>query len=334
MSDSPGYMCFEASGVWRENAETPPRDVIVSLGERTLVLSDIGDRILGHWARAGLIPLRTEGGTTVYTLSAESGETLAIADRQMNAEISGRTHDAQVSPRKRRKRPRLGLIVAASFSIGLTATLASFTPGAMRHQTLRLIQPGQAAELSDRILLILMDKGAQPCRHPTGERNINRLTATLATPGEAPVRTRVMDLANASAARLPDGSVVVSQSAITAARVPEDLAVVLAVALARDPLETLVNSMGPFDHMVYFLTADLRPTTLDDATRAALAPATSDEMAAAATRLESLGLATGAQGQEHSGDDRLRLLSGSTASPLEAINWGSIKRICRAGSIR
>lgn len=334
MSDSSGYIRFEASGIWRENAETPPRDVIVSLGERTLVLSDLGDRILGHWARAGLTPLRTEGETTVYTLSAESGETLAIGDRQMNVEISGRTHDAQVSPRKRRKRPRLGLILAASFSIGLSATLASFAPGAMRHQTLRLIQPGQAAELSDRILLILMDKGAQPCRHPTGERNVNRLTATLAAPGETPVRTRVMDLADASAARLPDGSVIVSQSAVAAARVPEDLAAVLAVALARDPLETLVNSMGPVDHMVYFLTADLRPTTLDDAARAALAPATSDEMAAAATRLEALGLSTGAEGEERSGDDKVRLLSGTSASALEAINWASIKRICRAAGIR
>ena len=48
------YVRREAIGVWRERLEAPPREVVVSFGNSTLVLKDLAERPLGHWALAGV----------------------------------------------------------------------------------------------------------------------------------------------------------------------------------------------------------------------------------------------------------------------------------------
>ena len=58
------YVRLEALGRWRERAGDPPREVVVSLGNATLLLKDLDERPLGHWALAGVVRLgaRRRGG--------------------------------------------------------------------------------------------------------------------------------------------------------------------------------------------------------------------------------------------------------------------------------
>lgn len=82
------YTRLEALAIWRENAATPPREVVVSFGAATLVLTDLAEHPLGHWALAGIQPIGTEAGATIYAMTIDGEETLAVRD----PEKIGRAH--------------------------------------------------------------------------------------------------------------------------------------------------------------------------------------------------------------------------------------------------
>ena len=44
------YQRLEAEGVWRPDPDVQRRDVIVSIGEATLILSDLNENALTHWS--------------------------------------------------------------------------------------------------------------------------------------------------------------------------------------------------------------------------------------------------------------------------------------------
>ena len=44
------YQRLEAEGVWRADEDAQRRDVIVSIGEATLTLTDLNEVALTHWS--------------------------------------------------------------------------------------------------------------------------------------------------------------------------------------------------------------------------------------------------------------------------------------------
>ena len=56
------YVRLEAVGLWREAPDAPPREVVVSFGKTTLLLTDLDERPLGHWALAGVSVLGQDRG--------------------------------------------------------------------------------------------------------------------------------------------------------------------------------------------------------------------------------------------------------------------------------
>ena len=43
------YQRIEATGLWRPSPDVQRREVVVSIGEATLTISDFNDRALTHW---------------------------------------------------------------------------------------------------------------------------------------------------------------------------------------------------------------------------------------------------------------------------------------------
>ena len=48
------YQRLEATGIWRKSAEAQRLDVIISIGESSLVITDINEKPLAHWSLAAL----------------------------------------------------------------------------------------------------------------------------------------------------------------------------------------------------------------------------------------------------------------------------------------
>jgi hypothetical protein len=268
------YVRLEAVGLWREAPGAEAREVVVSFGKTTLMLTDLAERPLGHWALAGVSVLgRADDGATIYAMTADGSETLAIRDRDMIAAIAAVMRRPPPPPRRRRRLP-VGPIVAVA---ALAAVLAT-APRLIRTATVRLVPPEQAAEIGDRMLISLIERHGPPCDDPGGERALGRLAAALDP--AVPPRLRVMALGGPMVAALPGRTVLIDPGALATAT-PDEIAGRVVQALEGDPVAALVRNAG--------LVADLRYVFSGHFDDRALARA-----AESATSTEVAGTAPGA----------------------------------------
>jgi hypothetical protein len=272
------YVRLEALGTWRESPEAAPREVVVRFGRTTLVLTDLAEAPLGHWALAGVAVLGRERGATVYAMTPGC-ETLAIRDPDMIAAIAAvaRGPIAPPPPPRRRRLPLGALLLAAAL-----AAAAVYGPGLIRAQAARMVPPEAAAEIGDRMLIALIEARGAPCDDPAGGRALARLARRL----DPALRLRVLDL-GAPVAALPGRTVLIDRDALAAAAAPEELAGWAALALGRDPLAALLQGAGTARALRYVLTGELDDPAL--AAAAAPAPAAA-EAAPALARLTAAGL--------------------------------------------
>jgi hypothetical protein len=251
------YLRLEAVGVWRESPEAPPREVVVSFGKTTLLLSDLEERPLGHWALAGVREVGNDpDGAAVYAMSA--GETLTIRDRDMVGAIAAVRRALPEPPRPKPRRPRrVGWILA-----GLTLVLAAVIgPPWLRRVTAELIPPEQATELGDRMLIAQIERSGPACDNPEGVRALAKLAAAAAAPSDAP-RVRVIQLGETRAAALPGHLLLIDRE--VAATEPEGrITGWIRSATDDDPqIRYLVKDAGFLADLRYLLTGDFDDAAL------------------------------------------------------------------------
>lgn len=269
MTAPEGYLRLEAVGRWREAPDAEPREVVVSIGKTTLLLTDLAERPLGHWALAGVRVLgEDETGATVYAMSA--GETLTIGDRDMVAAIAA-VRRRLPEPSKRRT-PRLPL--APILAAAALVAAAAIAPRAIRAAAVRLVPPEQAAEIGDRMLIALIERHGPPCAEPAGERALARL-ARQVDPANPP-RLRVMDLERPVAVALPGGTVVIDRTVLAAADGPAAISGQVAQAVAADPVAELVREAGLLANVRYVFTGRFGERTLGPAAESLLSAAPAD----------------------------------------------------------
>jgi hypothetical protein len=293
MSALDRYLWLESTGIWREGAGAAPREVVVRFGQATLLLSDAADRLLGHWALAGIQVVGEADGATVYAMTAEGDETLAIRDAEMIAAIAEVSHGPIEAPPlpapPRRRFPFIGVAV----TLAAAAVLAAFGPEALREQAIRMVPVEQTEELGDRMLLGLMDLAGGPCLQPAGRRALDRVAARVAGDSGPPLRLHVLSLGTAPAAALPGRTVLLDRSAVGEAEAPAEIAGWIALALGRDPVAALMAAAGPLGDLRYILTGQVGPHALARGTEAALAPPAPGEAEAAMERLAASGIDPG-----------------------------------------
>ncbi len=325
------YVRLEAIGQWREAPGAPAREVVASFGDATLLLADLADRPLGHWALAGVQAIGTEGGATLFAMSRDGTETLAIRDADMIEAIAAvsRAHRHAGAPgaamRRRRRLPAL-LALAA-----LAAALA-FAPGLIRAQAARMVPPETAEAFGDEMLLQLMATQGPLCADPAGRRALAQVAGRVAH-GET-ARLRALDLGPAPLAVLPGPTIVLGRATLDRAEDPAEIAGWIGLALAREQMrpgpERLMAAAGPVASLRYIFTGRLSDAALARAAAAALAPPTAEDVAAAYGRLRDAGLATApfADGLRRAG---LAALPGAPdgAPALDAGDWAALKGLCR-----
>jgi hypothetical protein len=72
---------------------------VVGFHDATLVLRDVTDPPLGQWALAGVQAVGADGPATVYAMTPEGGETLAISDPDMVEAIAAVGRARSPAPR-------------------------------------------------------------------------------------------------------------------------------------------------------------------------------------------------------------------------------------------
>jgi len=328
------YVRLEALGQWRESAGAPPREVVVSFGDATLVLTDLAERPLGHWALAGVQAVGRDGEATVFAIGPD-GETLAIRDRDMVEAIAAVSRGGEIAAAAPARpappaapRRTVPLLLAAL----ALAVLAAYGPTLVEAQAARMAPPEAVEEFGDRMLLQIMATRGALCAEPSGARALEALALRVGDGTSLP-RLRALDLGPAPVALLPGPTVALGRAALERAEDPAELAGWIAVALSREAMqpgaERLMRAAGPLASLRYVFTGRLSEAALARAAAAALAPPAPEEIAAAFDRLRGAGLATApfADGLRRAGLDAPPAVADG-APALADREWVALQGLC------
>ncbi len=248
---------LESGGLWRESPEAQRRDVTVSFGKATLVLSDGAGRPITHWSLPAV--LRQNAGTrpAIFTPDEHATETLEIEDDIMVDAIE------QVRKALIKSHPHPGKLRGSLMAVTLLVMLGLalfWAPSAFTHKTLSVVPQSKRTEIGATILGHYQRLTGPTCRSPLGTTALDTLKDRLlgaASPGQLVV---VQDLPQGAAA-LPGGIIMIDRSLVEQHDDPAIAAgyVLAAVAgrSAGDPLQALLDQSGLQTTMTLFTTGDI-----------------------------------------------------------------------------
>lgn len=253
------YTRLEALGQWRESPDQPPREVVVSFGNATLVLSDLDEKPLCHWAMAATALLSRDGTKAVYTPDTEGFETLEIDDAEMVEAI------AQVSRAATaviRRTPWLRWIFLA-FVLTVAAAILYTAPSVLRSQAVRMTGHESARKLGTDMLAAL---NADICREPRADAARELFQSRVFPDGRTLlIISRNQPQANA----FPGGVVVVGGDALQAMRAPNELAQLTTnlSAQSESTMNQLFESSSPRELFEYITSGKLSDERLAEAAK-------------------------------------------------------------------
>ncbi|MBF9035079.1 hypothetical protein HKCCE2091_12605 [Rhodobacterales bacterium HKCCE2091] len=330
------YQRLEATALWRGRPDEQRREVMVSLGDATLVISTLSDTALSHWSLPAVERLNPGETPAVYAPSPDADETLEIAEPDMVAAIE-KLRGAIEQARPHPGRLRHGLVaLALAFLLGLGIF---WLPGALMRQTASLLPDAKRADLGRQVLAEMADLSGRPCVTEDGAAALARLGRR--TFGDDAPRIVVLPSAVAGTGHLPGRILFVDRGLVENHETPEVLAgYLLAEDLRRrdsDPVLELLQEAGVMATLRLLTTGAVSAADLQDYARGVLADRPVDVAdAALLARFGEAGISSQpyAYALDISGETTLGLIEadpmrGRLRSPLLADNaWVALQEIC------
>lgn len=237
------YNRLEATGLWREAPDAHRRDVIVALGDATLMVTTPTEVALTHWSLPAIVRLNPGRRPALYAPGADAEERLEIEDPDMIEAIE------MVRAAIDRRRPRPGRLrlwigaAAAALALGLGVF---WLPEAMTRQTVALLPPASREAIGNRLLQEIGRIAGPVCTNPRGSAALARLARRSF--GEAAPRVAIVPSAIPDTLSLPGGILVANAGLVEDNDTPEVLAGYLLAEGARraatDPMLTLLTEAG------------------------------------------------------------------------------------------
>ena len=255
------YQKLESTGLWRADPSAQRRDVIVSLGEATLIITDGTDRALAHWSLPAL-ERRRGGVPALYSPGADATEELEIDDPAMIDAID------RVQRAILRRRPRPGQLRTALLGAAFVAVLALavlWLPGALVRHAVSIVPPATRIAIGADLLDRLERTTGPICISPRGTQALRQLGERLRGTGRGPVL--VVPAGIAATTSLPGGTILVNRALVEDFETPEVAAgYILAEdqrAREHDPLLSVLREAGPVASFKLLTTGKLPPGVMD-----------------------------------------------------------------------
>ena len=250
------YDRLESEGLWRSDAKAQRRDVLVSFGNATLVISDSAGRPLTHWSLPAVVRLNEGERPALFAADASADETLEVADPHMIEAIE------KVRKTLLKSRPHPGrlrqVLIASSLIVAILLAIFWF-PGAAVRQTLSVVPHTKRLEIGATILGYLQSELGQRCDGTHGVKALEKLGPRLF--GDySDNQIVVLPHGLGDVRNLPGGIIILDQNRIEQEDDSNVTAgyVVMAYAdsIANDPLADVLDTAG--------LRATLRLLTTGD----------------------------------------------------------------------
>ncbi len=240
------YDRLEASGLWRAAPEDQRREVIVSLGDATLTMSDLNGQALTHWSIAAVEKGKASGDGALYHPDGDPGETLEIAANE-TAMIAGIDRVLRAIEKRRPKPGKLRLMLGLGTAAVLAAAAWFWLPDALESYTVKIVPAVKRAEIGEALLARMARVSGAPCLNYEALAPLKTLSRRILGPGREDALV-VLPAGVAVSAHLPGGIVLLNRAVIED---HEDPAVAAGHVIAeavraseKDPLEDLLDHAG------------------------------------------------------------------------------------------
>lgn len=255
------FQRIEATGLWRPSPDEQRREVVVSIGEATLTITDFNDRALTHWSLAalerqnpGVFPaIFNPDGDPDETLELDQSETTMIEaiDRLQRAIDRARPHPGRL------RWASVGGVVAA-----VAAVLLFWLPGALQSHVVNVVPQIKRQDIGNTILQRIERVSGRACASADAQLSLQKLADRTGVR-----RIVVLPAGVHESLALPGGIVLLNRALVED---NEDPAVAAGYVLAeraraarRDPLDDLLERTGPTAAFRLLTTGELTPEIVD-----------------------------------------------------------------------
>jgi hypothetical protein len=237
------YKRLEATGLWREAPDAQRREVVVALGDATLMISTLSEMALTHWSLPAIARLNPGRRPALYAPGAEAEERLEIDDPDM---VEALDLVLAAIDRRRPHPGRLRLWIGASLGAVLVGLGIFWLPEALTRQTVALLPPASREAIGNDLLLEIGRLAGPICTNPRGSAALTRLARR--TFGEPAPRIAILPSSIPETLALPGGILVANAALVEDHDTPEVLAGFLLAEdtrrAATDPMLTLLTEAG------------------------------------------------------------------------------------------
>jgi hypothetical protein len=222
------YARLESTGLWREEADGQRREVIVRMGEATLMLADPkSEQVLSHWSLPAVTRLNPGQRPALYSPGEDAPEELEIADNEMIAALK----TVQAAVRAATPRPgRLRGVMTAAITAAILGVAAWVLPGVLVTHTASVVPPAKRAEIGQRALDDITRLTGAPCYGAVGLPALATLSERIFGIEDTPI-LYILPEGLQRPAHLP-GGVILLPRALAESR--EDAQALAGAALAQD----------------------------------------------------------------------------------------------------
>ena len=254
------YDRIEASALWRPAPGEQRREVIISMGDATLLISDMKDRPITHWSLAALDRVNPGKQPAIYSPDGDPGETLELAAGEDNMIEAIETLRRAVD--KARPHPGRVRSVGALTSAALVAALLLlWLPGALVNHAVSVVPVAKRVAIGDTLLTRIERLSGLRCNAPSGLRSLQLLRKRI---GSGPLS--VMPATGQISLHLPGGRILLRRDLVEDFEDPSVAAgfalAELTQARASDPLRDLLRYAGVWSTFRLLTTGDLPPNDL------------------------------------------------------------------------
>ncbi len=233
------YQRLECQGVWRPSLDDKRMNVIVSIGDATLIMYDYNDQPLSHWSLPALLRLNGKTRPALFAPGIDSEEELEISDDSMIDAIE-RVQRAVERRSPRQRRPRFFLVVAAL--LALLALGIIWLPETVVNHAAAVVPDAKRIELGERLLAHIQHASRRPCHTSAGTAALGRLHNRLL--GDRSGRLVVIPNGVAQTNHLPGGLILIDPSLIEDQEAPDVVAgYVIAEAIRADSRDAVVRML-------------------------------------------------------------------------------------------
>ena len=263
------YDKLECTGLWRSGLTEQRREVAVALGESTIVITDMQNHALAHWALAAIDTIKHEGDKVILRPGTGSDESLEISDQAM---LEALTKVKRAIERNRPHPGRLRLIFAVAIVTIFVSIAAFWGPQAVVSYASTVLPEVKRVQLANALVERIGQLAGPYCSSPEGRQSAQQLADRLNT--DKILQLLILPGYRTFPIMLPGGTIILFENMVAGSDNPAVTAGYILSAFAAynqsDQLRTYLEQAGPFTAFSLVASNNLSQTQVNQLAKIAL----------------------------------------------------------------